>query len=186
MKLLSPAISSLARMRLWRIEGWKNNPIDSQREVLQDLVTSAQYTEFGRQYKFSELFTIRSFKQAVPIHEYDDMKPYIQRIMKGEQNVLWNTPIFWFAKSSGTTSEKSKFIPISEESLEDCHYKAAKDVLTMYYQYNPDSELLTGKGLVLADASSCMRSVALNGPARCDANCHATPRLVHLETECSI
>ena len=149
MKLLSPAISSLARMRLWRIEGWKNNPIDSQREVLQDLVTSAQYTEFGRQYNFSELFTIRSFKQAVPIHEYDDMKPYIQRIMKGEQNVLWNTPIFWFAKSSGTTSEKSKFIPISEESLEDCHYKAAKDVLTMYYQYNPDSELLTGKGLVL-------------------------------------
>ncbi|MES1218160.1 MAG: GH3 auxin-responsive promoter family protein, partial [Bacteroidota bacterium] len=111
--------------------------------------TSAQYTEFGRQYNFSELFNVRSFKQAVPIHEYDDMKPYINRIMKGEQNVLWNTPIFWFAKSSGTTSDKSKFIPISEESLEDCHYKAAKDVLTMYYQYNPDSELLTGKGLVL-------------------------------------
>jgi len=149
MKLLSPAISSLARMRLWRIEGWKNNPVDAQREVLQDLVTSAQYTEFGRKYNFSELFNIRSFKQAVPIHEYSDIKPYIERIMHGEQNVLWNTPIFWFAKSSGTTSDKSKFIPISDESLEDCHYKAAKDVLTMYYQYNPDSELLTGKGLVI-------------------------------------
>ena len=149
MKLLSPAISSLARMRLWRIEGWKNNPVDAQREVLQDLVTSAQYTEFGRQYNFSELFNIRSFKQAVPIHEYNDIKPYIERIMHGEQNVLWNTPIFWFAKSSGTTSDKSKFIPISDENLEDCHYKAAKDVLTMYYQYNPDSELLTGKGLVI-------------------------------------
>lgn len=149
MKLLSPAISSLARMRLWRIEAWKNNPIDAQREVLQDLVTSAQYTEFGRKYNFSQLFNIRSFKQSVPIHEYEDMKPYIQRIMDGEQNVLWNSPIYWFAKSSGTTSDKSKFIPISEESLEDCHYKAAKDVLTMYYQFNPDSELLTGKGLVL-------------------------------------
>jgi len=149
MKLLSPAISSLARMRLWRIEAWKEHPIDAQREVLQDLVTSAQYTEFGRKYNFSELFNIRSFKQAVPIHEYEDIKPYIQRIMDGEQNVLWNSPIFWFAKSSGTTSDKSKFIPISEESLEDCHYKAAKDVLTMYYQFNPDSELLTGKGLVL-------------------------------------
>jgi hypothetical protein len=149
MKLFSPAISSLARMRLWRIEAWKNNPIDAQREVLQDLVTSAQYTEFGRQYNFSDLFNIRSFKQAVPIHEYNDIKPYIQRIMNGEQNILWNTPIYWFAKSSGTTSDKSKFIPISEESLEDCHYKAAKDVLTMYYQSNPDSELLTGKGLVL-------------------------------------
>jgi GH3 auxin-responsive promoter len=147
--LLSPAISSLARMRLWRIEGWKNNPLDSQREVLQDLVTSAQYTEFGRKYHFNELFNVKSFKQAVPVHEYDDLKPYIERIMQGEQNVLWNTPVYWFAKSSGTTSDKSKFIPISEENLEDCHFKAAKDVLTMYYQFNPDSELLTGKGLVI-------------------------------------
>ena len=149
MSLLSPAISSLARMRLWRIEGWKQHPSDSQREVLQDLVTSAQYTEFGRRYRFSDLFNIKSFKQAVPIHEYNDLKPYIERMMKGEQNLLWNTPVYWFAKSSGTTSDKSKFIPISDESLEDCHFKAAKDVLTMYYQFNPDSTLLTGKGLVI-------------------------------------
>ncbi len=149
MKLLSPAISSLARMRLWRIEAWKNNPLDAQREVLQDLVTSAQYTEFGRKYNFSNLFTIRDFKNAVPIHEYNDLKPYIERIMNGEQNILWNTPIYWFAKSSGTTSDKSKFIPVSDESLEDGHFKASKDVLSMYYQFKPDSELLTGKGLVL-------------------------------------
>ncbi len=149
MKLLSPAISSLARMRLWRIEGWKNHPIDAQREVLQDLVTSAQYTEFGRRYNFSKLFNIKSYKQAVPLQEYDDIKPYIQRIMNGEQNILWNTPVYWFAKSSGTTSDKSKFIPVSEESLEESHYKAAKDVLTMYYNFNPESELLTGKGLVI-------------------------------------
>jgi hypothetical protein len=149
MKILSPAISSLARLRLWRIDAWRSNPYDSQREVLQDLVTSAQYTEFGRKYNFSELFNVRAFKQAIPIHEYDDLKPYIQRIMEGEQNVLWNTPIHWFAKSSGTTSDKSKFIPVSDESLEDCHYKAAKDVLTLYYNFNPDSDLLTGKGLVI-------------------------------------
>ncbi|HYM93310.1 MAG TPA: GH3 auxin-responsive promoter family protein [Chitinophagaceae bacterium] len=136
-------------MRLWRIEAWKNNPIDAQREVLQDIVTSAQYTEFGRQYNFSKLFNIRAFKEAVPVHEHEDLKPYIERIMNGEQNILWNTPIYWFAKSSGTTSDKSKFIPLSEESLQDCHYKAAKDVLTMYYQFNPESELLTGKGLVI-------------------------------------
>jgi hypothetical protein len=149
MKILSPAISSLARMRMWRIEAWKNNPVDAQRDVLQDLVTSAQYTEFGRKHDFSNLFTIRAFKQAVPIHEYDDIKEYIHRTMDGEQNILWNTPITWFAKSSGTTSDKSKFIPVSDESFEDCHYKAAKDVLTMYYAFNPDSELLTGKGLVI-------------------------------------
>jgi hypothetical protein len=149
MRLLSPAISHLARMRMWRIEAWMENPIAAQREVLQDLVTSAQYTEFGRKYDFPSLFNIRDFKKAVPIHEYDDLKPYIHRIMEGEQNVLWNTPINWFAKSSGTTSDKSKFIPISNESLEDSHFKAAKDVLTMYYEFNPYSDLLTGKALVI-------------------------------------
>lgn len=154
MPLLSPAISQLARMRHWRIDGWRNHPVDAQREVMQNLVTSAQYTEFGRKYNFHDLFSIRDFKKAVPIHTYDDLKPYIERIMQGEQNLLWNSPIYWFAKSSGTTSDKSKFIPISEESLEDCHYKAAKDVLTMYYQFHPDSEMLTGKGLVLGGSHS--------------------------------
>lgn len=149
MKILSPAISSLARMRMWRIEAWKHNPVEAQRDILQNLVTAAQYTEFGRKYNFSGLFTLRAFKQAVPIHDYEDMKPYINRILNGEQNVLWNTPIAWFAKSSGTTSDKSKFIPVSEESLEEGHYKAAKDVLAMYYNFNPESELLTGKGLVI-------------------------------------
>jgi len=148
-KILSPAISSLARMRLWRIDAWKNNPLDAQREVLQDLVTSAQYTEFGRKHRFSELFNLREFKEAIPVNEYEDLKPYIERVMNGEQNLLWNTPIYWFAKSSGTTSDKSKFIPISDESLHDGHYKASKDVLSLYYQFNPDSALLTGKGLVI-------------------------------------
>ena len=149
MKILSPAISSLARMRMWRIEAWKANPRDSQREILQDLVTSAQYTEFGRKYNFSQLFSVKHFKEAVPIHEYEDLKPYIQRLMEGETNLLWNTPVSWFAKSSGTTSDKSKFIPITEESLQDCHYKGAKDALTLYYNNHPDSDLLTGKGLVI-------------------------------------
>ncbi|MFI5131566.1 MAG: GH3 auxin-responsive promoter family protein, partial [Chitinophagales bacterium] len=139
---------------LWRIEGWKNHPVDAQREVLQDIVTAAQYTEFGRKHRFHELFNIREFKQAVPVHEYDDLKPYIERIMNGEQNILWNTPVYWFAKSSGTTSDKSKFIPVSDESLEDCHYKASKDVLSLYYQFNPDSVLLTGKGLVIGGSHS--------------------------------
>ncbi len=136
-------------MRSWRIEGWKNHPENAQREVLQDLVTSAQYTEFGRKYNFSQLFNIKSFKKAVPIHEYEDIKPYILRLMEGEENILWNTPVSWFAKSSGTTSDKSKFIPVTEESLQNCHFKAAKDVLTMYYSFNPESDLLTGKGLVI-------------------------------------
>jgi GH3 auxin-responsive promoter len=149
MKLLSPAISKLARMRLWRIENWSSHPEAAQREVLQDLVTAAQYTEFGKKYNFEKLFTLKEFKKNVPIHEYDDMKPYILRMMNGEENILWNTPVNWFAKSSGTTSDKSKFIPISEESLQDNHFKASKDLLSNYYKNFPSSDLLTGKGLVV-------------------------------------
>lgn len=154
MKLFSPAISTLARLRSWRIEAWINHPVSAQREVLQDLVTSAQFTEIGRRYEFSKLFSTRAFKKAVPIHEYDDLKPYIERIMAGEQHLLWNTPINWFAKSSGTTSDKSKFIPVSQESLEDGHFKAAKDVLSLYYMFNPESDLLTGKGLIIGGSHS--------------------------------
>jgi hypothetical protein len=149
MKLLSPAISRLARFRNWRIEQWITNPIDAQREVLQDLVTHGQNTEFGRKHGFKELFSIRKFKQQVPIQDYEDLKPYMDRLMEGEEHLLWNTPVNWFAKSSGTTNDKSKFIPITDESLEDCHFQAAKDVLTLYYNYNIESDLLTGKGLVI-------------------------------------
>lgn len=149
MKLLSSVISKLARTRLWQIENWTNHPVAAQREVLQDLVTAAQYTEFGKKYGFSKLFSVKAFKETVPVHEYEDLRPYIERMMQGEENVLWNSPVNWFAKSSGTTSDKSKFIPVSDESLRENHYKASKDVLTNYYKNFPSSDLLTGKGLVV-------------------------------------
>jgi hypothetical protein len=149
MKIFSPALSRLARLRYWRIEHWVNDPIAAQREVLQDLITHGQYTQFGRKYHFSEIFNIRKFKEAVPIHEYEDLKPYIDPIMEGNDAVLWNTPVEWFAKSSGTTNDKSKFIPMTKESIEDNHFQASKDVLTIYYHGVPESDLLTGKGLVI-------------------------------------
>lgn len=149
MKILSPVISTLARMRFWGVENWINHPVSTQRNVLQHLVTQAQYTEFGKKYRFNRLFTIRDFKSRVPVHEYEDLKPYIQQMMEGEENILWNTPVNWFAKSSGTTSDKSKFIPLSEESFKEMHYKASKDVVTNYYNNFPKSDLLTGKGLVV-------------------------------------
>lgn len=146
---MSPILSGIARLRSREVQNWRDAPSLAQRNVLQHLVTQAQYTEFGRKYNFSKLFTVKDFKKTVPIHEYDDLKPYIHRMMEGEENILWNTPINWFAKSSGTTSDKSKFIPISEESLKENHFKASKDVLTNYYQIFPASDLLTGKGLVV-------------------------------------
>ena len=149
MNLLSKAISFLARLRYRRIHNWINHPAAAQRHVLQSLISDAQYTVFGKKYNFTKLFTIKEFKQRVPLHEYDDMRPYIERMMKGEENVLWNTPVTWFAKSSGTTNDKSKFIPVSEESLKENHFRASKDVLTKYYNNFPNSGLLTGKGLVV-------------------------------------
>ena len=157
MKLLSPAISKLARLRLWRIQNWINHPVASQRETLQDLVASAQYTVFGKEYNFSTLFTVKAFKERVPIHEYEDISPYIMRMMDGEENVLWNTPVKWFAKSSGTTSDKSKFIPVSDESLEENHFQASKDVITTYYKNFPASDLLTGKALVVGGSHQVNR-----------------------------
>jgi hypothetical protein len=149
LKLLSPAISRLARIRQWRTENWLQNPVATQREVLQDLVTHAQYTEIGRKYGLTKLFSISDFKNSIPIQEYEDIKPYVERLMNEEEHLLWNTPVNWFAKSSGTTNSKSKFIPITKESLEDCHFQGAKDVLSLYYNANPESDLLTGKGLVI-------------------------------------
>ncbi len=149
MKILSPTLSRLARLRLNAIERWMTDPIAAQRDMLQHLVTAGQYTEFGKRYGLSKTFTIKAFKVAVPIHTYEDLKPYIDRMMAGEENVLWNTPIEWFAKSSGTTSDRSKYIPVSKESLDENHFQGSKDVLTMYYKNFPESDLLTGKGLVV-------------------------------------
>jgi hypothetical protein len=149
MKLLSPAISRLARLRQNAIDLWMQNPVGVQRDVLQHLVTQAQYTEFGRKHGFNKTFTLNAYKKAVPISEYEDLQPYIERMMAGEKNVLWNTPIEWFAKSSGTTNNRSKFIPVSKESLDENHFQGSKDALTLYYKTFADSDLLTGKGLVI-------------------------------------
>jgi hypothetical protein len=149
LKLLSPAISRIARLRLTALDQWIQYPIEAQRDVMQNLITAAQYTQFGIKYGLSKTFSIKAFKQAVPIHEYAQLQPLIESMMEGEENVLWNTPIEWFAKSSGTTSSRSKFIPVSQESLDENHFQASKDVLTLYYRNYPESDLLTGKGLVI-------------------------------------
>ena len=149
MKLLSPAISRLARLRMARMEHFIRYPEETQRRLFHDLISQGQYTEFGKKYRFADIYSYSKFKERVPIQDYDGIKPYIERIMAGEQNLLWNTPIRWFAKSSGTTSDKSKFIPVSQQSLRDCHYRAGRDVLTLFYNNFPESDLLTGKALVI-------------------------------------
>lgn len=128
-------------------------PCDVQRELLFKLIETSKDTEWGKAHYYTSVKTVPDFKKQVPLQDYDSIKPYVFRMKQGEQNLIWPTEIKWFAKSSGTTSDKSKFIPVSTESLEDCHYKGGKDMLAMYLNNRPESKLFAGKGLVVGGAN---------------------------------
>jgi hypothetical protein len=137
------------KKRMHQIELFIKYPYDVQDEWFQTLISSAQHTEWGKKYGYSSIYNQDQFKERVPIQNYESLKPYIEKMMNGEQNVLWPSEIKWFAKSSGTTNDRSKFIPVSEESLEECHFKGGKDLLSMYCDNRPDARIFTGKCLVL-------------------------------------
>jgi len=129
-------------------------PIDVQNELLMQLLHKAKHTEIGEKYEFSKIKNYQNFIENVPIQQYESIEPLIERSRKGEQNIFWPTPIKWFAKSSGTTNAKSKFIPVSDEALENCHFKAGKDMLCLFFNNNPDATLFSGKGLRLGGSSA--------------------------------
>mgnify|MGYP000144431884 CR=1 FL=1 len=148
-----PIINSIAswflKKRIHQMELFTKYPHEVQLEVLTGLLKTAENTEFGKKYNFSSLKTPKDFANNIPLHSYEDLVETIERMQKGENNILWPTPVKWFAKSSGTTNAKSKFIPVSNEALEYCHYKASKDLLCLYLNNNPNSELFLGKSLRL-------------------------------------
>ncbi|MDQ3535370.1 MAG: GH3 auxin-responsive promoter family protein [Bacteroidota bacterium] len=137
------------KKRVHDIELFMKYPIEVQKEVFSKLIQTAKNTEFGKKYAFSEINELAAFKERVPIVTYEKLYPYIERIMRGEQNILWPSEIRWFAKSSGTTNARSKFIPVSQEALDNCHYKGGKDMIAIYVNNNPDTKLFTGKGLAI-------------------------------------
>ncbi|MEO6167223.1 MAG: GH3 auxin-responsive promoter family protein [Chitinophagales bacterium] len=149
MFVFSPIVQWFLRQRISQIELWKDYPLDAQQKVFQYLIQAGKDTEWGKVHDFLNIHYADDFRKRVPLQDYESLKPYIQRIMDGEQNLLWNTPVKWFSKSSGTTSDKSKFIPMTAESIEDCHYRGAIDLLSAYCNSNPDSKLLSGKGLIV-------------------------------------
>jgi hypothetical protein len=149
MSIISPALKGYMKLRLNSIDNFMLNPIDTQQQVFNDLIGSAQFTEYGKKYSYDTINSIADFKNNVPVNDYDTLKPYVHRIMEGEQNILWPSPINWFAKSSGTTSDKSKFIPISKEVLDENHFKSGKDVLALYLKQFPDSKFMSGKCLTI-------------------------------------
>ena len=159
-----PIVNSLAswflKKRFHQIDLFLKYPIDVQNELLEHLLHTAKNTEIGKQYDFASISTYREFAERVPVTSYEDNHLQIDRARKGESNIFWPTPIKWFAKSSGTTNSKSKFIPVSSDSLEHCHYAASKDLLCMYLNNNPDANLFLGKSLRLGGSKELYKENA--------------------------
>ncbi len=153
LSIINSFASWVLKQRIHQIELFLKYPNEVQEELLHNLILAAENTIVGKQYDFASINSYKTFSERLPIATYEELQPLIERTRQGEQNVFWETPIKWFAKSSGTTNAKSKFIPVSNEALEDCHYKGSKDLLCLYLNNNEDSELFLGKSLRLGGSS---------------------------------
>lgn len=156
--LFNSILSWFLKKRIHQMELFIKYPHEVQNEVLRKLINTAKNTEFGRKHGFESIDTYKTFSERVPLCKYEDIVPLIERARKGEQNIFWNTPVKWFAKSSGTTNAQSKYIPVTNESLEDCHFKAGKDMLSLYVNNNEGSQLFSGKGLRLGGSKKLYES----------------------------
>jgi len=152
-QIINSIISWFLKKRIHQIELFKKYPNDVQEELLLKLINTAKNTEYGIEKDFATIHKYTDFRNKVPIQQYETFEPLIERCRNGAQNLFWPTSIKWFAKSSGTTNAKSKFIPVSEDALEYCHLKAGKDMLCLYINNNPKTQLFTGKGLRLGGSS---------------------------------
>jgi len=152
-QIINSIISWFLKKRIHQIELFKKYPNDVQEELLLKLINTAKNTEYGIEKDFATIHKYTDFRNKVPIQQYETFEPFIERCRNGGQNLFWPTSIKWFAKSSGTTNAKSKFIPVSEDALEYCHLKAGKDMLCLYINNNPKTQLFTGKGLRLGGSS---------------------------------
>ncbi|WP_439183180.1 GH3 auxin-responsive promoter family protein [Carboxylicivirga taeanensis] len=149
MPILSSIVSLVNTRRLSQIEHFKKNPEEVQKGELLRLIETAKNTTFGKELDFRSITSYRAFAERVPVQDYEGLRPFVERLRQGENNLLWPGDIKWFAKSSGTTSTKSKFIPVTKETLENCHFRGGKDVVALYLQNNPDSDMFSGKCLTL-------------------------------------
>jgi len=149
MALINSVLSWLIKKRIHQIELFMKYPHEVQGEWFRKLIQSGQDTEWGKTYGYNSIKTPDDFKDRVPLNTYDSMKPFIDQVREGRQNILWPTEIKWFAKSSGTTSDKSKYIPVSQEALTECHYKGGKDMLSLYCNNFPNTAFFDGRGLAM-------------------------------------
>ena len=166
MEVINTFMTWLFKNRINQIDKFKNHPIDVQQELFVELVKSGKKTEFGKKYGFADIRSYSDFARQVPVHDYEQMKPYIEETMRGKQNVIWPSTISWFSKSSGTTGGRSKYIPVSQEALEDCHYKGGKDMISLYVNNYPETKLFRGKSLSIG-GSSQVNELDFNKSSHC-------------------
>ncbi len=151
--LVNKVMGLLMSSRMRQIENFIKNPIETQENILFKNLSIARNTQYGDLYGFKSIGTYEDFKSNLPLVKYEDFEPFIEKARKGEKDVSWKGKIKWFAKSSGTTNAKSKFIPISEESLDECHYAAGKMMFAIYLNNHPDTEIFKNKNLRLGGSS---------------------------------
>ena len=153
MAFINSLISLFTSKRLSQIDYFKANPVEVQRNVLKELLITAAKTEYGQKYHFHSISTAEQYRERLPIVHYEEMREQISATMNGQPNLLWPEEIKWFAKSSGTTDAKSKFIPVSPSSLENCHFRGGKDIIAIFNRLYPDAQVFGGKTLALGGSS---------------------------------
>ncbi|MGB1315107.1 MAG: GH3 auxin-responsive promoter family protein [Chitinophagales bacterium] len=154
MKFYNSIISYIIKRRNHQIDFFKKYPLEVQKDLFHELIYKAKNTVWGKEHQYAKIKSIADFKNQVPIQNYDSLKPYIEKVRAGEQNILWHSEVKWFAQSSGTTAGKSKFIPVSKESLEQCHFKGGKDLMSIFLNHYPETNILDGKSMVLGGSSN--------------------------------
>jgi hypothetical protein len=147
LKPITPLIKYFLHKPYQRIEYFMTHADKVQEKQFLSLIQAGKNTEWGRKYEYANIKNFEQYSKKVPISSYEDLVPYISRMMKGEQNILWNTPVHWFSKSSGTTDARSKFIPVSREALHTCHFRGGKDLIALYIENRPNTKFMLGKGL---------------------------------------
>ena len=152
MEVLNSFMTWIFKSRLGQIEKFKQEPHSVQRTTLVELLEAAKQTEFGKTHHFEKIKSYQDFAKRVPLFDYESFTPYLEKNIKGKQQVFWPSDIKWFAKSSGTTAGRSKYIPVSDESLEECHFKGGKDMVSLYVSNFPDTKVFTGKSLTVGGA----------------------------------
>ncbi|MDR1098603.1 MAG: GH3 auxin-responsive promoter family protein [Tannerella sp.] len=164
MDILTKIISPLFSARQRQIESFGKQPADIQHKQLTRLLQAAGHTLWGKKYGFREISGYPAFCRRVPVSAYEELQPFIERMINGEKNILWPSVVKWYAKSSGTTNDRSKYIPVTCELLRKCHYKGGFDTVALYMHNHPETRFFSKKGLILGGSHS---PSALNGKAHC-------------------